>query len=343
MLKILVIEHAHTPILGRDFLKIFHKKITVYSIFDKHCNLEKLNKAYEEILDSKIDKLKNVKMMLEVQENIVPKFFKARSVPYTFKKDIESQLTLLSEQGIITKIENPEWGTPSVPILKDDGKVRICADYKVTLNKYLKDNNYPLPRISDILTIVSDGKIFSKIDLASAYNQLELDEESKNYTFCSTHIGNFTMNRLPFGFKPATGIFQFEIDKIIKGNPGVVVFLDDILVSAPDIKTHNERLEILLKRFRSAGMSINLKKTWFAEKMNACLDNPRKFWSYIKFAVFNKKDYCGNIVVEENNVLITKDYLISQEFKYYFVSIPKRVVENIFHHRLYQVNYTLII
>lgn len=266
VLKVLIIEHADTPILGRDFLKIFNKKVKIFSISNELSNLERLIKKFDEIFDSNIGKLKNVKVKLEVTDNVLPKFVKARPVPYAFKKDIERQLTELSEQGIITKISNTEWGTPLVPILKDNGKVRICADYKVTLNPFLKDNNYPIPRIQDILTTLSDGKVFSKVDLASAYNQLELDEESKKYTVWSTHIGNFTMNRLPFGVKPATGIFQCEMDKILKDIPGVAGFLDDIIVSGPDLKSHNERLQIVFDRIRTAGLRLNKSKCLFAKE-----------------------------------------------------------------------------
>lgn len=52
------------------------------------------------------------------------------------------------------------WGTPIVPILKSDGTVRICGDYKITLNPALVLDKYPLPRIEDLFAQMQGGKRF---------------------------------------------------------------------------------------------------------------------------------------------------------------------------------------
>jgi len=66
-----------------------------------------------------------------------------------------------------------------VPVLKKDGSVRICGDYKVTINQAFKVNCYPLPRIDDLLASFVGGKTFPKLDLAHAYQQIPLDDASK--------------------------------------------------------------------------------------------------------------------------------------------------------------------
>lgn len=99
-------------------------------------------------------------------------------------------------------------GTPLVPILKPNGELRICGDYKVTINKFLIDYKYPLPRIDEIFAALQGGKLFTKLDLSNAYNQLELDRESQLLCTWSTHIGTLKMKRMPFGIKPAAAIFQ---------------------------------------------------------------------------------------------------------------------------------------
>lgn len=207
-LNILIIENGDSPIEGRDFLRKFKQVVSINSIINKLESVNVILEYYEEIFREEIGKLKNVKVNLENVGNPYPKFVKARPVPYAFRKDIENQLNELSEQGILTKTDSTDWGSPLVPVLKSDGKIRICADYKITLNPWLKETNYPLPRVQDIFTKLSDGKFFSKIDLASAYNQIELNDESKKLAVWSKHIGNYTMNRLPYGVKPATGIFK---------------------------------------------------------------------------------------------------------------------------------------
>lgn len=63
--------------------------------------------------------------------------------------------------------------------LKPNGDIRICGDYKITINKYLSDFKYPLPLIDEIFASLQGGQMFSKLDLSSAYNQLILDDKSQ--------------------------------------------------------------------------------------------------------------------------------------------------------------------
>ena len=72
-----------------------------------------------------------------------------------------------------------DWSAPIVPVIKTDGSILVCGDYKVTVNAVAKPEIYPLPRVDDRFTGLSGGTLFSKLDLSHAYQQLELDKESK--------------------------------------------------------------------------------------------------------------------------------------------------------------------
>ena len=63
--------------------------------------------------------------------------------------------------------------------MKQDGSIRICGDYKLTVNSASDIESYPLPRIDDLLSSLVRARVFTKLDLAHAYLQLALDEESK--------------------------------------------------------------------------------------------------------------------------------------------------------------------
>ena len=73
--------------------------------------------------------------------------------------------------------------------------------------------------------------MFSKLGLSQAYQQLELEKESKRYTVINTHRGLFWYNRLPFGVSSAPGIFQRAMESLLRDIPYVTVYLDDILIS----------------------------------------------------------------------------------------------------------------
>ena len=113
--------------------------------------------------------MQGVKVKLEVDANARPKFFKPRTVPYAHRKAVEQELDNLQKQGIISPIDHSEWAAPIVPVLKSNGSMRICGDYRATVNRSLLTNIYPLPRVEDLFASLAGGKTFTKLDLAQAF------------------------------------------------------------------------------------------------------------------------------------------------------------------------------
>ena len=113
-----------------------------------------------------------------LKEEVNPIFCKPRPIPYAMREKIEAEIKRLVANDILVQVESSEWGTPIVPILKSNGQIRICGDFKITLNPQLIINKHPIPRVQDLLVKLQGGTIFSKIDLSQAYLQVELDSES---------------------------------------------------------------------------------------------------------------------------------------------------------------------
>ena len=128
-----------------------------------------------------------------------PKFCRARTVLHALKPKVEVELKRLQQTGIIEPIKHSDWAAPIVPFVKKDGSVRICGDYRLTVNCAAKPDTYRLPRVDDIFTSLSGGKTFSKLDLVNAYQQVPLDSQSKQLVTINTHKGLYCYNRLPFG------------------------------------------------------------------------------------------------------------------------------------------------
>ena len=124
-----------------------------------------------------------------------------------------------------------KWAAPIVPVVKRDGTVRICGDYKLTINQVSSADPYPLPRIEDLFASLSGGKQFSKLDLSHAYQQLVLSEQSKQFATINKHRGIYQYTRLPFGISCAPAVFQRTMDNLLKGIKHVSVYIDDIVVT----------------------------------------------------------------------------------------------------------------
>ncbi|KAF2885752.1 hypothetical protein ILUMI_20421, partial [Ignelater luminosus] len=89
---------------------------------------------------------------------------------------------------VIALIENSDWDSPLVPVIKENGKLGLCADYKITVNKHIKYIKYPLPRIEELFAALQGDEQFTKLDLKSAYNQLELTGTTKRIAYLGHYI-----------------------------------------------------------------------------------------------------------------------------------------------------------
>ena len=82
--------------------------------------------------------------------------------------------------------------------MKRDGSVRICGDYRITVNLACPVDSYPLPRIEELLANLAGGNCFSKLDMSQVHLQLPLDNDSTELVTVNTYKGLFKYNRLPF-------------------------------------------------------------------------------------------------------------------------------------------------
>ena len=208
---------------------------------------------------------------LKVEENCQPSFHKPRQVPYALRPKVEAELTRLEKDGILSKVEYSEWATPIVPVVKRNGSVRVCGDFKVSVNPVLRVEQYPLPRIEDIFANLAGGKHFSKLDLRQAYHQMEVTVESKKYLTINTHKGLFQYNRLVFGVTSCPAIWQRAIDQVLQGVPDTQCILDDMIINGKTDEEHLENLEKLLKRLQDAGLKANKEKCeFFRDRVQFC-------------------------------------------------------------------------
>ena len=113
-----------------------------------------------------------------------------------------------------------------------------------------------------------DGaKCFSRLDLKSALNQMELDEESRHLTMFITHDGLFRYKRVCFGLASAPSCFQSMMSSILHGIPGVTCFIDDIVVYGETRQDHDTNLRMVLQKLNDVGMKLNNKCEFYVDSL----------------------------------------------------------------------------
>lgn len=264
-LMLLVAKGSGPTLMGRNWIQHLHLDWSRVNHLPVTDPVSDMYERYSPVFNADRGVISGVKAKLRVMENANPKFCKARSVPYALSEAVDKQLAKLQEMGVCTPVEYSEWATPIVCIPKTNGDVRICGDYKVTINPWLEVDKYPLPKTQDLFAKLAGGKYFTKLDLTQAYQQVELDDESKQYLTINTPKGLYQMNRLPYGIASSPAIFQRIMDQILQGLPKVVCYLDDILITGSTEAEHWENVEQVLQRLQDRGIRVNRDKCSFSQ------------------------------------------------------------------------------
>ena len=266
-LKLMVVAGQGPSLLGRNWLQhiiLNWKQIKAVTV--EVPELSGLLDEYEDIFKDSLGAIEHHEARIQVQENASPVFCKARPVPYSLRETVGQELDRLQDLGIIERVEHSEWASPIVVVPKPNGKIRLCVDFKVSVNKVLDVAQYPLPRPEDLFTSLSGGKQFTKLDLSQAYLQLRVNKGSKHYLTIDTHKGLYRFTRLPFGIASAPAIFQRVMDTILQGIPGVICYIDDILITGKDRESHIQSLTEVLKRLRYYNIRASKEKCAFLRK-----------------------------------------------------------------------------
>lgn len=250
--KLVVIDtkRKFMPLVGRTWLDILYpgwrsfflnrnKNETTNTLnaikqnptFDKEKFVENLVADYPNVFSTKsIGAIKHFKIDINLKENAKPIFYKPYTMPYSLRDRTKKEIDRLVSLGILYPVRHSNWATPMIPVEKPNDEIRICGDCKVTINKFLSKDHYPMPQIEDILANLAGSKYFCVLDLKAAFQQIEVSESSQEYLTINTHWGLYRYRRLIYGISLAPTYFQSVMDTILRGLPNTVCFIDDVLI-----------------------------------------------------------------------------------------------------------------
>ena len=120
-----------------------------------------------------------------------------------------------------------------------------------------------MAHISSLPCKLNNKKVFSRLDLVSAFHQIPIHPDDVKKTAITTPFGLFEYKMMPFGFKNASSTFQRYMYIIFKKLSCVFVYIDDILVYFDDEKSHINDLAEVFAILKDNNLKLSLEKCSF--------------------------------------------------------------------------------
>ena len=197
--------------------------------------------------------------------------FRARIYPQSTvdRLETERQIDALFKCGFIER-STSVFSSPCFLVDKANspGKKRLVFDLREP-NKILEQDSYDLPTIPEIMDKIGSTKarFYSSIDLMSAYNQVHLDPDSRQFTAFTSTRGKFNWTRAPFGLVNSGPILCKLLAQALDLEPSLYpytcVYVDDLILFSASLEDHMELLRKLFSAFRRANFKISAEKSKF--------------------------------------------------------------------------------
>ena len=178
------------------------------------------------------------------------------------KAFIQAETKRLWEEGKISS-SNSSWRSQVFVVRELNRKPRMVIDYAQTVNRITPLDAFPIPLVSDLLDTVSKFNFFSYIDLKDAFHQFQLDASERYLTAFEADGRLWEFNCIPFGLRNSPAAFSRALQDLIGHLPGVIVYLDDVVIGGSTLAKHNKNLRAFLKVTSDANLTFSHDKCTF--------------------------------------------------------------------------------
>ena len=242
---------------------------SVIDIIDKH-----------QTLFEGIGKFNKSEINFDIDESIKPTVQKERPIPFAFRKQVSDHLKELRDNDIIEGPLDPsvnlDWISKVVITKKPSGQIRMNLDMRHA-NLAIKESHIPVPTVHSLRHKLNGANVFTKLDMRHSFHQMPLGQKSKELTNFYTHEGIHRFNRLVMGAGPASQEFHERLRQDMVDLIGVEQIEDDLLVYGRDQHEHDIRLNAVLDRLLSLGLTLRREKCvwsvpeviWFGYKFSS--------------------------------------------------------------------------
>jgi ribonuclease HI len=146
---------------------------------------------------------------------------------------VQKELQKMLTDGIIAQTRHYSWCSNLVVVIKKNGSIKPCVDFR-NLNIVCTKDNYPLPKMETLLQRVTSSEMISMLDGFSGYKQIKVKEKDRHKTTFTTPWDTFEYLIMLFGLSNARAIFQRAMDYAFRGLNGKIteIYQDDLRVKS---------------------------------------------------------------------------------------------------------------
>ncbi len=185
-----------------------------------------------------------------------------------------------SEGKIIKAPPGIPYNNPIVVAPKKDSagnvtldEVRVCLDFR-GLNECMDSQHmdqFQLPFIRDTIDKFNGCKIFGEFDLAEAFYQLKLHEESRPYTAFTFEGQQYMCAGVPFGLSIVPSHFQRVISTIMHGLDFTFPYMDNLPFGSKDWETHRQQALTVINLMTRFNLKIKPSSVKLGHSHMRCL------------------------------------------------------------------------
>lgn len=253
----IILKENVKPILGLQTLIEFKMLSNINSIKQNN-DVNTLINKYGELFQG-VGQFEET-LELRIRPGIEPVIKPPRRIPYALRSRLEDKLKALESYHIIKKVDHPKSFVNNLVIIeKKDKTLRLCLDPK-DLNKALMKEHHLIPTYEEIVSKLTNKRVFSVLDLSDGFYNIKLTEASSDLCTFSTPFGCYKFLRLPFGISVAPEIFQKYNEKTFGDISGVIIYCDDLLIAASSEEEHDNILKQVFERAKKCNVKFNQNK-----------------------------------------------------------------------------------
>nr|GEW29892.1 hypothetical protein [Tanacetum cinerariifolium] len=144
--------------------------------------------------------------------------------------ELKEKVLYWLKEGLIRKVQHPEWITNMIPVKLANGTWRVQVDYS-SLNKACAKDMYPLPKEGEKLASLMGYLYKCFLRLPKEYNQIRMAEDDEEKTRFHTKDGIHHFTHMPKELKNAANTLQMRMEKVLADQRGqnVEIYLEEVV------------------------------------------------------------------------------------------------------------------